>query len=189
MELKENVELYKTKLKKISVALDRMQKEMCALSECTDIWKTLLSLEWSQEEQRKLEARYNAAMTPAHFAAYLLDPKYSGAGLTEEEDTTAMEFIDSHSPQAMRDVLAYRAKTFPFKEYLFKDDLLKITHVYLWWKSFGSKIDNSTTILTTQLFSATASLAGIERLFSLFGLVHSKVRNHLGTEKHRTQIL
>ncbi|CAH2086229.1 unnamed protein product [Euphydryas editha] len=131
IELKENVEIYLTKLKKISVALNRVQKEMCVISECTDIWKTLLSLEWSQEEQNKLIARYHTAMTPAHFAAYLLDPKYNGVALTEEEETLAMEFIESHGPQVMRDVLAYRAKTFPFKEYLFKDALLKITHVSL----------------------------------------------------------
>ena len=32
------------------------------------------------------------------------------------------------------------------------------------------------------LFSATASSAGVERVFSSFGLVHSKLCNWLGTE-------
>ena len=34
-----------------------------------------------------------------------------------------------------------------------------------------------------QLFTARASSAGIERVFSTFGLVHSKLRNRLGTQK------
>jgi hypothetical protein len=34
-----------------------------------------------------------------------------------------------------------------------------------------------------QLLTAIASSASIERIFSTFGLVHSKLRNRLGTEK------
>jgi len=37
--------------------------------------------------------------------------------------------------------------------------------------------------LITQLHTAIASFAGIERLFSAFGLVHIKLQNRLGTEK------
>lgn len=35
----------------------------------------------------------------------------------------------------------------------------------------------------TQLHTASASSAGIERLFSAFDLVHTKLRNRLGVEK------
>jgi len=34
-----------------------------------------------------------------------------------------------------------------------------------------------------QLFSATATTAGLERIFSSYGLVHSKLRNKLGNKK------
>ena len=34
-----------------------------------------------------------------------------------------------------------------------------------------------------QLMSAVASSSGVERVFSSYGLVHSKLRNRLGTEK------
>ncbi|GBP22162.1 hypothetical protein EVAR_10672_1 [Eumeta japonica] len=78
-------------------------------------------------------------MTPEHFAAYILDPKYKGEGLSEEEDTMGMEFIDAIKPLAMKDVLTYRAMTFPFKDFMFKYDLLKKTHAIVWWKSLGSK--------------------------------------------------
>jgi len=40
-----------------------------------------------------------------------------------------------------------------------------------------------TISVANQLLTATASSAGVERVFSSFGLVHSKLRNGLGVEK------
>ena len=37
--------------------------------------------------------------------------------------------------------------------------------------------------LCSQLFTAVASTAGLERIFSSYGLVHSKLRNKLGNQK------
>lgn len=109
------------------------------------------------------------AMTPPHFAAYILDPKFRSEGLLEES--------------AMIDVVKFRAMTFPFKEYLFRESVPSTTSVNVWWRSLGSRIDRATLELTNQLYTATASSAGIERLFSTFGLVHSQLRNRLGTKK------
>ncbi|GBP55912.1 hypothetical protein EVAR_43704_1 [Eumeta japonica] len=114
VEFKENVENYLKKLKKVAIALDLIQKDLCVLSNCTHIWKDLLSSDWLPEEADKLKARFKAAMTPAHCAAYILDPNYNGDGLSEEEDTIGMEFLDSSCPNAMKDVLAYRARSYPF---------------------------------------------------------------------------
>lgn len=57
VELKEVVDIYLRKLKKISIALDLMQREMCTLSECTHIWKELLSGQWLEEEAKCLRKR------------------------------------------------------------------------------------------------------------------------------------
>lgn len=89
------------------------------------------------------------AMTPPHFAAYLLDPKFRSEGLlAESEDTMGMEFIDSNYPEAMIDVVKFRAMTFPFKEYLFRESVLSTTSVNVWWRSLGSRIDRATLELT-----------------------------------------
>lgn len=37
--------------------------------------------------------------------------------------------------------------------------------------------------VVTLLFTAVASSPGIERIFSTYGLVHTKIRNRLGVEK------
>ena len=39
------------------------------------------------------------------------------------------------------------------------------------------------TDLLVSLHTACASSASIERVFSSFGIIHSKLRNHLGVEK------
>ncbi|GBP75210.1 hypothetical protein EVAR_88816_1 [Eumeta japonica] len=104
VEFKENVENYLKKLKKVAIALDLIQKDLCVPSNCTHIWKDLLSSDWLPEEADKHKARFKAAMTQAHFAG----------------DTIGMEFLDSSCPNAMKDVLAYRARSYPFLEYIFK---------------------------------------------------------------------
>ncbi|GBP22163.1 hypothetical protein EVAR_10673_1 [Eumeta japonica] len=45
IELKENIEEYLKKLKKVSMGLDTVQRETCILSDCTHTWKDLLSLD------------------------------------------------------------------------------------------------------------------------------------------------
>ena len=65
---------------------------------------------------------------------------------------------------------------------MFSPDALKVdTHT--WWKSLQSTLDIDIMTLVDQLHTARASSSGIERIFSTFGFVHSKLRNRLGTEK------
>ena len=45
------------------------------------------------------------------------------------------------------------------------------------------RLPGSLWCLAEQLLTARASSAGIERIFSTFGFVHSKIRNRLGTNK------
>ena len=66
---------------------------------------------------------------------------------------------------------------------MFTLEVLKNTDPLAWWKSQSSMLDKNILSLVEQLFTARASTAGIERIFSTFGLVHSKLRNRLQTEK------
>ena len=51
-----------------------------------------------------------------------------------------------------------------------------------WWKSQAG-LEPTILSLVDQLHTARASSAGIERIFSTFGFVHSKICNRLGTTK------
>ena len=67
---------------------------------------------------------------------------------------------------------------------MFQDDILKSVKPIDWWKSQRNiDIIEKELPIITQLLCAAASSASVERIFSTFGLVHSKLRNRLGTEK------
>jgi len=45
--------------------------------------------------------------------------------LSEEQLDEAMEYVNSYHPAAMPDIISYRAKTSPFKNYLFSEESIK----------------------------------------------------------------
>uniref|UniRef100_A0A8D9FE05 HAT C-terminal dimerisation domain-containing protein n=1 Tax=Cacopsylla melanoneura TaxID=428564 RepID=A0A8D9FE05_9HEMI len=93
-----------------------------------------------------------------------------------------MKYVQEYDPNAMADLLKYRAQTAPFHAYLFTPESTIVKPV-VWWMSQKRWLHEGTNQLAEQLCTAVASSAGIERLFSTFGLVLSRVRNRLGTEK------
>ena len=52
-----------------------------------------------------------------------------------------------------------------------------------WWVSMSGTLGKDVTQVAQKLLTAIASSAGIERIFSTFGYIHSKIRNRLGIEK------
>jgi len=79
-----------------------------------------------------------------------------------------------------------------FPKYMFKDTFVKVSTT-TWWNIACQSITAGDTdvqakrgqqmlSLCYQLFSATATTAGLERIFSSYGLVHSKLRNKLGNK-------
>ena len=64
---------------------------------------------------------------------------------------------------------------------MFKPKVLNLVSPLCWQTSHF--LHKETIDLITQLLTAVASSAGVERVFSIFGLVHSDLRNRLRTEK------
>ena len=76
------------------------------------------------------------------------------------------------------------AKSKPFKPFMFTEELIQTISPITWWYSQSSHLDSKTMItLCRQILGGVASSAGIGRIFSTFGFVHSKVRNRLGIAK------
>ena len=75
----------------------------------------------------------------------------------------------------------------PFNGPLFNEEVIKNTSSYDWWKSFFIFKPNILSVInlenTLRLLTAVASLAGVERTFSSFGQVHTKLQNKLGVDK------
>ena len=77
--------------------------------------------------------------------------------------------------------MSYRGKSTPFKEMYFKNNVIHTLSPLAWWQSFPDLKEN--LLLPTQHYMAVTSSAGLERVFSSFGSVQSKIRNCLGNEK------
>lgn len=188
--LKRNVEEMLMLLKPISDALDKVQKSNCTLSESVLAWKELLEKVTDQTYKKKIIKRYHMAMTPPHFLAYMLDPKEraSGMELTTEEKKIALDFAKERYSDAclLLIIVKFQSRSSPFQEALFTPQLTNEVAAYDWWKSQKTeieKISSNAFPAIEQLLTAKASSASVERIFSSFGLVHSKLRNRLGTEK------
>ena len=70
----------------------------------------------------------------------------------------------------------------PFKFYFSKNVSESISPL-AWWLNFSQDLKEDIMNVPKQLFAAVASSAGVEKVFSTFGFVHSKVRNWLRKEK------
>lgn len=187
LDLKNKVEKYLIKLQKISSALDKVQIETCTIAEATEIWIDLLQNVEKENftifEIDCFKTRFNMAMTPFHYLANLLDHHYRGKKLSQNQVEEALEYAAAYHPEAMPFIILYQAQSSPFRKYLFSTQNMNHVHPVSWWYALRSSINNAMLDLSMQLHTAVASSAGIERLFSTFGLIHSKIRNRLGTEK------
>ena len=182
--LKQSTQDYLNRMKPIAIALDRMQRTNCTIADAVDIWKDLkgaLQPHLDNAMMKSVDSRMNANLTADHYTAYLLTPKYQGEHPDENELDKVYEHLvnidESFVPIAMK----YQAKTAPFNSFRFVDGAVNGIHPLSWWKLIPS-ISSAFSRYITGL-PAINSSASIERVFSSFGLVHSRIRNRLGIEK------
>lgn len=121
-------------MKRIAIALDRVQSDECTISEATEIWLKLhadfydCNNYYSDSEKNKFENRFGMAVTPFHFLANIVDHRYQGKLLNQTQIESAMEYlsVSVNEPQVLSDILKYRAKASPFKAYLFNAEIKPI---------------------------------------------------------------
>src|SRR5678815_1944992 len=100
------------------------------------------------------------------------------------DSSKAMEFMENEYPEQMPICINLRANSPPFhKSYLFDDSLLSAVTLSFWYRSLKEKLDEKVIYKIVSILSATSSNANVERVFSTFRLVHSNIRNRLGTAK------
>ena len=79
--------------------------------------------------------------------------------------------------------MKFQAKSSPFHTFKFSDSVIKSMSAVEWWRSHSNVLETDVISSAQQQLSAVASSSGVERVFSSYGIVHSKLRNRLGTEK------
>ena len=80
-------------------------------------------------------------------------------------------------------VVKFRARSAPFKAYMFNDSYLVEVSSVEWWMAMEGCFDEDFIQLIKCLLCSVASSFDVERAFSTFGLGHSKLRNRLGVAK------
>ena len=113
-----------------------------------------------------------------------MDPRYRGINLSKDEVDAGLELC---SRDYMYIMFGYcdqlQADAGPFKPFMFTEEVLQTISPLTWWESQKSVLQSNVMVLCRKILGAVASSAGVERIFSTFGFVHSKVRNRLGTAK------
>lgn len=202
MAIKQNASDLVNLLKPIAIALDKTQAATCKIADAVFIWKNLkISLRSSglltAKRSKIFNNRYAEALTPAHFLAFLATPKYYHAQeegqiieLTSAEKNSALQYLEEKFGNAGKNflptLLKFNIGAEPFQGSLMKEEVIKKLSAAEWWssfKEFQGTVKMEDFKILYKLFSASATSADVERIFSTFNLVHSKIRNALGTEK------
>lgn len=175
------------RLKPIAKALDKLQSNQTKISEAVEIWKDLrkeLLSRLPSDMHSVLENRYKQAINEVHLLANMLDPRFLGSNLSDEEEEVAMQLVDEDFPMLLPIIVQLKGRSAPFNQkYLFNESLLKNVTPNSWWDSLTGKFSDEVLKSIKGFLTASASSASVERIFSRFGLVHSKLRNRLGVEK------
>lgn len=174
-------------LKPIAVALDKVQRDSCTIADAVNIWKTLESdlalTSRDTDKKQKFKKRIQQALSPYHYLANITHPRYRGKSLTTDEFDIGMNVVLTQHSTVVADIINLKAESSPFSRYMFEEAVTSSVHPVDWWKSQSDRLHADTLPLVIQLLTATASSAGVERVFSSMGLVHSKLRNRLGVLK------
>ena len=87
--IKRNAEDLVNRLEPIAQSLDAVQKDKCSIAEAVHIWKKLQvkfnELNLDKSIMKFFTQRYNQALGPPHFLAYLIDPCYCESDSTEKK--------------------------------------------------------------------------------------------------------
>lgn len=136
-----------------------------------------------------LEKRIQYCITEVHVAAYFLDQRYHGSGLTDTQFLLAVETIKTVSEcmaldfswlDILNDLTHYRLKT----EFYSNDTIWEVAkqmHPIAWWKAFCSK--QPLTAVAIRFANMKPTSAACERVWASFGDIHRKKRNRLSNRK------
>lgn len=120
----------------------------------------------------------------------MLSPRYfeTSQSLSENEVKKGMAYIEEEFPVSfLSKYFKLKAQLLPYEGTIMKSEVIHNMRDYEWWQSFfatnKSYFSKEEIWKTSQLMTAMCSSADIERVFSSFGQIHTKLRNRLGVER------
>lgn len=129
----------------------------------------------------KLKARIKKAIHPVAAAANFLHPVYKGEKLTEELINKKDAFLQHNlDADGFAELELFKRKEGIFQKLFDKNFTLPLT----FWDRAKCDAPNLSS-LAIKIFMIPASTADLERLFSNWSYVHSKLRNRLTSERSK----
>ena len=173
----------KLQLKPIADAIDVCQSDNTSIADACNVWLELSEHKDLQPHKTVIDRRLKQTLTAEHFVAYKLHPTYKGEKLTDDQLQIVHDYLTERDPEYIATLIAFEGKAAPFPAAYFKESATAIRAV-TWWKGIQMyKVPTPFAELAIHLLSAPSSSASIERVFSNFGVIHTKLRNRLGNEK------
>lgn len=172
------------KLKPITGAINKCQSDSCMIADATHHYLSLLSKPCLKSHNEVIKKRFAKVAQPAHLAAYLLHPKYQGQFLSGAQIEEAKIWLKEKNPEFLTTVISFEAQDAPFPASYFDPGATEAPPLS-WWKGIDKRcsLPSGFMQLMKQLHTAVASSSSIERVFSSYGLIQTKLRNRLGNDK------
>lgn len=141
-----NVTLYSKEIhleKQLSVlanTLDKIQGDGCLLADAAASWNNLTTNEFLVDHLESIKKRLTEALSPIHYVAYLMHPKYLGQLLSEFQENMVETWINENYPDFLPYFLAFRIKDSEyFPQSLFKPVVVEKSSVIKWCKILTEK--------------------------------------------------
>lgn len=171
-------------------ASNQLQDETTSIATSVEIWYNLLNNPALQTHRNEIENRMYGVLTPIHFLANMMDPRYMGQKLSEDAERIAEEYVSKKHPAFLPFCMLFKIKdqeSFPCS--MFVEDVISKVQAEKWWQIMKKKTARKNILPAgfceyfTSLMACPASSASIERIFSSYGLIWNKLRNRLGFDK------
>ena len=125
-----------------SLALDKLQQSRCTRSKAVEIWselETKLTPLLSTADRKKFVAHKSTSLTDGHYLAYILDPTINGNTLDAEHGDSAIPYCRENDPDCISTIVKFRARSAPFKAYMFEDCYLVELSLVKWWMAMEGR--------------------------------------------------
>lgn len=156
--------------------IDRFQQNETCAADAVEAWNRC---ELPAPFQSLLEARRAMACTPVTLAANVLHPAYRGSTLSQEQrDLVDTYILDNLGASGIESYTQYVKR-----EGVFGNLAGKATSSRSFW--YFCKGHEELSKFALRLALIPASTAALERMFSSWSYIHTKVRNRLGFERSK----
>jgi len=182
--------LYK-QLTPIATALNSVQSDDSSLADSCENWLDLLSNDDLQPHRVVVKKWFEKAMTTAHFLANALHPVYRGQKLSSCQLTSVHDLVMKSNPDALPDLLNFTSQCLELPSALSSQSVIESVKPTVWWACLekSSVVGESLCSVAKAMMKMPSSSASLERIFSNFGVIQTKLRNRLGIQKAAKLVL